>query len=88
MSKLLWIPLYLVGIIVCFSAISDVTGSPLSVFKKILSSQEALEFVTKAEMEIHKSAKKYVQVSWDYKTNITDENEKKYLEYKVSRKHI
>ena len=86
MSKLLWIPLYLVGIIVCFSAISNVTGSPLSVFKKILSSQEALEFVTKAEMEIHESDKKYVQVSWDYKTNITDENEKKYLEYKVSRK--
>ena len=88
MVKLPWTSFYLVGIMLCFGTISNVSGSPLSNFAKLLSSQEALSFVTKAETELHETVKKYVQASWNYESNITDDTEKKYLEYKVCIENI
>lgn len=80
MTILQWSPLYLVGIYVCIFFISNVSGIPQSPVATAKSSQEAFEFVAKAESELHKAGKKATQIEWAYATNITDENEKKKLE--------
>ena len=88
MTILQWSPLYLVGIYVCIFFISNVSGIPQSPVATAKSSQEAFEFVAKAESELHKAGKKATQIEWAYATNITDENEKKKLENTVSNYHF
>ena len=88
MTILQWSPLYLVGIYVCIFFISNVSGIPQSPVATAKSSQEAFEFVAKAESELHEAGKKATQIEWAYATNITDENEKKKLENTVSNKHF
>ena len=45
-----------------------------------------MEFVTRAESEMHEATMKMVNLNWNYKTNITDETEAKKLEYQVNHK--
>ena len=45
-----------------------------------------MEFVTRAESEMHEAQMKMTNLSWNYKTNITDETEAKKLEYQVNHK--
>merc|ERR1739838_471262 len=80
MTILQWSPLYLVGIYICIFFISNVSGVPQSPVATAKSSQEAFEFVAKAESELHEAGKKATQIEWAYATNITDENERKKLE--------
>ena len=42
-----------------------------------------MEFVTRAESEMHEASIKMANLSWNYESNITDETEAIYLEYKV-----
>ena len=44
---------------------------------------KALEFVTRAESEMHEAAIKMTNLDWNYESNITDETEAIKLEYKV-----
>jgi len=44
--------------------------------------QKALEFVTRAESEMHEASIKMKHLKWNYQSNITDETEAIYLEYK------
>ena len=44
---------------------------------------KALEFVTRAESEMHEASIKMTNLDWNYESNITDETEAIYLEYKV-----
>ena len=43
----------------------------------------ALDFVTRAESEMHEASIKMKHLKWNYQSNITDETEAMYLEYKV-----
>ena len=47
---------------------------------------KALEFVTRAESEMHEAAIKMTNLDWNYESNITDETEAIKLEYKVNHK--
>ena len=44
---------------------------------------KAFEFVTRAESEMHEAKIKKENLKWNYQSNITDETEAIYLEYKV-----
>ena len=43
-----------------------------------------MEFVTRAESEMHEASIKMKHLKWNYQSNITDETEAIYLEYKVN----
>ena len=45
---------------------------------------KALEFVTRAESEMHEASIKMANLRWNYQSNITEETEAIYLEYKVN----
>ena len=45
-----------------------------------------MEFVTRAESEMHEAAIKMTNLDWNYESNITDETEEIKLEYKVKNK--
>ena len=43
-----------------------------------------MEFVTRAESEMHEASIKMTNLDWNYESNITDETEAIKLEYKVN----
>ena len=48
----------------------------------------SFRFIDKAEKELEQNAIKYVFISWAYKTNITDHNEKIKLDFQVRKYRV
>jgi len=81
MRIILQCPIYFWGLLAPLIFISNVHGVPQSPVGTAKSSQKAFDFVTKAEAEFKEASIKASHIEWAYATNITDENEKKKLEY-------
>ena len=57
--------------------------SPLGTAKISFEEKNALDFVTRAEKELHINGIEGTKVAWAYASNITDHNEKIQLEFQV-----
>ena len=63
--------------------VSGLPESPIGSAQLNEEEKSALEFVNKVEKDLLEKGRVYTKHSWNYDSNLTDENEKKLNAYKV-----
>lgn len=74
-------------VLCCFGVVHVLGQSPVGTAKDGTVEEKAAKFMKEAEDELLQMAQKAVLVEWNFASNITDETEKKALEFKVVELH-